>query len=404
MIRSTRVARFLTAMWAAALLAGCVGAPQPSSTEASASNEPLTPGASATGPAVSASTDATPGATDGPVPEGAIVIVVADELRLRAEPGTGGTVLGSVERGTVVRTTEGPVEIDGFRWYRVVDTTGRDGWAADGDGSDPWLSSIESSGDATALLALTSECDVVGPFNAPSTVVLGDGRVVLRGSDFGAWSVRRLSPAGVAHLQDNVLTSPYLQTSAVYEPIRRADAPEPPGHGACVFTFLLETDSELVRVRSVMWFGEQEETSFYEPAPERKALDEIARNLMAIDSVLDDPSWEASGWLPYIAEDYVLWAGPGVGPAPEGLVAIDPDALPVDIEAFGEAADTGRCGPISREQAFELARVLNQAGADPDVRLDATNFFGFEADGTWANLTLVPRTPQYELSCDEFSF
>ncbi|HEY6607813.1 MAG TPA: SH3 domain-containing protein [Candidatus Limnocylindria bacterium] len=404
MVLSVRAARLTATIGTMGLLAGCAGAPAPPSPSASASDGQPTTEASAMAAPTSPTTGGSPRATDGPAPEGALVIVVADELRIRAEPGIDGAVVGSIGRGAVVRTNDGPIEADGFRWYEVVDSIGREGWAADGDGSDPWLSAIESTEDVTPLLTFGYGCDVVGPFNAPSTVVFDDGRVVMRDSDSPGYIVRRLSPAGVAHLEDNVVSSPYLQRSAEYMPVQRADAGEPPGHGLCNFSFTVGTDAEPIVVRSVSWFGEEEETMFYEPAPERKALDEIAHNLMVIDSVLDESSWETSGWLPFIAEEYVLWVGPGVGPAPGGLVAIDPDALPIEVDGFGEPAASGRCATISREQTFELARALNQEVGAAAVRLDAVTFHEFEANDTWMSLTLVPRTPRYELSCDDFSF
>ena len=296
------------------VLAGCGTATQPSGSAASALPETPSADASVTVSATPAATsaDATPAATEVPAGEGAVVMVVADELRLRAEPGIEGAVVGELSRGTVVRATDGPVEAGGFRWYEVVDVSDHQGWAADGDGTDPWLAPIESVVDAGTLLAFGSACDVTGPFNAPSTVVLDDGRVILRGSDYGSWSVRRLSAAGMAHLQANVMSSPHLQQSDEYQPVPLAGA-EPPGHGLCVFTFSAGTGTEPIVVTSVGWFGEQEESTFYEPSPERKALDAIARNLMVIDSVLGESMWEPAGWLPFVAEEYVLWAGPGVG-------------------------------------------------------------------------------------------
>jgi hypothetical protein len=388
-------ARLMAATVVVLVLSACGGAPQPSGSIASV---PLTTGTAA--PSLNAS--ATAAASAVPGGEGATMIVVADELRLRAEPGTEGTVIGGLERGTMVRTTDGPNEVGGFRWYEVVDTTDRRGWAADGDGSDPWLAPIESIGDATALLALTTACDVVGPFNAP-LVLLDDGRVVLRGED-GTWNVRRLSAAGLEHVESNVLSSPYLQRSAEYQPVLLPGA-EPPGHGACVYTFDVDTDAGPVVVRSVMWFGAQEEGAFYQPAPEREALTAIANNLMAIDSVLGPSMWEPAEWLPFIADDYMLWLGPGVGPVWEGAPLIDPATLSIgDVDTFGDPAGTGRCGPLSREEAFELARALNRGGVPDEVRLDTATFAAYQTDEAWTTLTLVPRTPAYDLRCDEFSF
>ncbi|MGZ8513146.1 MAG: SH3 domain-containing protein [Candidatus Limnocylindria bacterium] len=393
MLRALRFGRLTAGMAILLALAGC-GEAQPSGSTASAPPETQT-GAS---PAASA----TPAATAAPSAEGAAMIVVADGLRLRAEPGTEAALVGTLARGTVVRTTDGPIEAGGFRWYEVVDTMDRLGWAAEGDGTDPWLSPIESIGDARPLLAFQYGCDVTGPFNAPSTIVFDDGRVVLRESRSGSYVVRRLSPAGVAHVGDNVLGSPYLQHSAEYPPVLLPGA-EPPGHGACSFTFTTGTDAEPVVITSTGWFGDQEESAFYEPSPERKALDAIARNLMAIDSVLGASMWESPGWLPFIAEDYMLWLEPGVGPVWEGAPLIDPATLTLgDLDTFGDPTGTGRCGPLSREGAFELARALNRAEVPDEVRLNVATFSAYQTDEAWTTLTLVPRTPAYDLGCDDF--
>ncbi len=404
-LQSMRFGGLAAATGVVLILVGCGTATQTSGSAASALPGTPSADASVTVSATPAATSAsTPAATQVSAAEGAIMMVVADELRLRGEPGIEGAVVGALARGTVVRAIDGPVEAEGFRWYDVVDVTSHHGWAADGDGIDPWLSPIESVADAGTLLSFGSACDVTGPFNAPSTVVLDDGRVILRGSDYGSWSVRRLSAAGMAHLQANVMSSPYLQQSAEYQPVPQAGA-EPPGHGLCVFTFSAGTETEPIVVTSVGWFGEQEESAFYEPSPERKALDAIARNLMVIDSVLGESMWEPAAWLPFVAEEYVLWAGPGVGPTPDGVPIVAPDALPFgDLDDFGDPAQGGRCGSVTREEAFELARVLNDAAGAAEAQLNAANFLAFESNGAWTQLVLVPRTPSYELSCDEFGF
>jgi hypothetical protein len=396
MLRAMRFGRLTAAVGVVLALSAC-GEAQPSGSTASAPPATQTAGATT-------SASATPTATAVPSAEGAAMVVVADELRLRAEPGTEEALVGTLARGTVVRTTDGPVEAGGFRWYEIVDTTDRRGWAADGDGTDPWLSPIESIGDVRPLLAFGYACDVTGPFNAPSTIVFADGRVVLRESSSGSYVVRRLSPAGVAHVGDNVLGSPYLQHSAEYPPVLLPGA-EPPGHGACAFTFTTGTDAEPVVVTSTGWFGDQEESAFYEPSPERKTLDAIARNLMDIDSVLGASMWEPAGWLPFIAEEYMLWLAPGVGPVWEGAPLIDPATLSLgDIDTFGDPSGTGRCGPLSREEAFELARALNGAGVPDVVRLNVANFSAYQTGEGWTTVTLVPSTPSYDLVCDEFSF
>ena len=225
-----------------------------------------------------------------------------------------------------------------------------------------------------------------------------EARTTARGASAGsrrpAWRIS----------EDEVLGSSYLQQSAEYRPVAQAGA-EPPGHGLCVFTFTAGTAADPVVITSAGWFGDQEESTFYEPSPERKALDAIARNLMAIDSVLDESMWEPAGWLPFVAEEYFLWAGPGAGPTPDGAPVVAPQALRLgDLDGFGDPDLGGRCGPVAREEAFELARVVNEAAGAAEVRLNAATFLAIASDGAWTQLVLVPRTPSYELACDAFGF
>jgi hypothetical protein len=153
-----------------------------------------------------------------------------------------------------------------------------------------------------------------------------------------------------------------------------------------------------VVVESVGWFGDAEERAFYEPSPERKALDSIARNLIQIDMVLEDPDWVGRG-LPYVPADYVITVADGTGPAPDGLPAIDPAALGLgDLDEFGDAHALGRCGVVTRAQAFELARVINAAAPD-SVRLDNLVYVTFTAPDGWISATLAPGFPGGESDC-----
>jgi hypothetical protein len=332
--------------------------------------------------------------------EGAIMQVVADELRMRAEAGTASTLVGTLERGTAVRIESGPVEADGFTWFEVVDLEGRGGWAADGDGTDPWLAGIPDMTGGTPMLMLEYGCDVIGPINPPATTVLDDGRVIATDQSSGyGWIVRQLSATGLEQLRDGVLESPYLQASAEFPPQPRADAGEPPGHGACSYTFTIAAGDEPIVVTTIGWFGDEEERTFYEPSPERKSLDGVARNLIAIDGVLGEEAWEGQG-LPFVAAEYSLHIGAGIGPAPEDAGLIDPNELGLgDIGSFGSPAGSGRCATLSRAQAFEVARVLRASNAALDVRLDAVTFPYFATDAGWFSVALAPVFPDGQPDC-----
>ncbi len=60
-------------------------------------------------------------------------------LSLRAEPGTGSTLVARLKAGTEVTVLEGPVQVDGYTWWKVQTAEGQIGWAAEGDATTRWL-------------------------------------------------------------------------------------------------------------------------------------------------------------------------------------------------------------------------------------------------------------------------
>lgn len=52
------------------------------------------------------------------------------DLRLRATPGLSGETLAFVQEGSLLRVLEGPVEADGYTWWRVQAPEDQTGWAA----------------------------------------------------------------------------------------------------------------------------------------------------------------------------------------------------------------------------------------------------------------------------------
>lgn len=325
--------------------------------------------------------------------------VVSDELRIRAAAGTDAELVGTLANGSIVRVESGPTEADGFTWLEVTDVAGRRGWAADGDATDAWLAPPPDATSGTPILTLRYGCEMVPPINPPATTVMDDGWVLTtrRGGMGSGWIVRRLTTSGLDAIRQDVLGSPYLQASARYEPQRLPGA-EPPGHGACLYTFTIPGEGEGVVVESIGWFGDEEERAFYQPSPERKALDGLARNLIDIDAVLGNEDWEGRG-LPYLATEYVIELVDGSEPAPDGSPTIDPAALGLgDLDAFGDPRGVGRCGVATRAQAFEFARVINAAAPD-SVWLDNLSYMNFTTGDGWIGANMAPRFPGGEADC-----
>lgn len=64
-------------------------------------------------------------------------------LTVRYEPGERGFVARRVLPGVLLTITEGPVPLDGLRWWRVLRADGLSGWAAEGDEQERWLTPLE---------------------------------------------------------------------------------------------------------------------------------------------------------------------------------------------------------------------------------------------------------------------
>jgi hypothetical protein len=391
--------RLLTFMLVA--LSGCTTAESPTASgSASDRTAPSAPSGAPSGDSEpSASGSAEPGGTAGN-----ILQVVADELRLRGEAGTDATLVDTLARGTTVRAVSDTVEADGFTWIEIVAIDGRRGWAATGDGVDPWLAPPVDLADAVPILTLDRGCDVVGPITMPLTTVFDDGHVVAQDSerDF-AWTVRQLSESGMETIREDVLGSPYLRASGEYVPQAKPGA-EPPGHGACLYTFNIPTEGEPIVVTSVNWFGDEEESTFYQPSPERKALTGIAENLIDIHNILQDGDW-AGAPVPWVASEYAVGIGPQPDPAPEGIPSLEPADLGLgDIAQFRTPMAGDAC-LISPEQAFEAIRALMSASADlppssqPQLGLNFVTFGSFATSDGWMNIVLAPRSHDDRPDC-----
>jgi hypothetical protein len=72
------------------------------------------------------------------------VVVTGGQLSIRALPGTDGTLLTRAEPGQEFTVRAGPQSVDGFNWFQIRSDDGSiEGWAADGDGTNRWLSPLE---------------------------------------------------------------------------------------------------------------------------------------------------------------------------------------------------------------------------------------------------------------------
>ncbi len=84
---------------------------------------------------------------DRPVQLGDDVLVTVGAtgvLSIRASASTSGRVEHQVPDRTQLTVVEGPIEANGYRWWKVTNESGNiTGWAAEGSGDDRWLTPLE---------------------------------------------------------------------------------------------------------------------------------------------------------------------------------------------------------------------------------------------------------------------
>lgn len=66
------------------------------------------------------------------------------QLSVRVTPGTSGALVAQVNSGSEFTVIAGPQSANGYMWYQIRSDDGSvEGWAAEGDGADRWLSPLE---------------------------------------------------------------------------------------------------------------------------------------------------------------------------------------------------------------------------------------------------------------------
>src|SRR5690606_5635156 len=126
-----------------------------------------------------------------------------------------------------------------------------------------------------------------------------------------------------------------------------------------------------VVVTSVGWLGDEEEAQYYEPAPERRALDELANQLRDPESLLGEDAWSGPA-AAYEADDYLLVLTTYRDVPPYGNPDVSEVPLPIDgaVDEFGEGYGGGqpaaRCGVIDSDEAAAIVDALTSLGVGDD--------------------------------------
>lgn len=73
-----------------------------------------------------------------------VTMAAGGQLSVRAQPSTEGTLITRVNPGTQYTVLAGPQSAGGFNWYQIRSDDGSvEGWAAEGQGTDRWISPLE---------------------------------------------------------------------------------------------------------------------------------------------------------------------------------------------------------------------------------------------------------------------
>lgn len=273
--------------------------------------------------------------------------------------------------------------------------------------ASPPTAAWEASGEL--LLRYSAMCDVPGPVAMPQTTVLQDGRVVwLRGADepTGApsvgWVVRQLSDEGIDAVRAAIAGTGLLEEDAQFSSEHREGAPDPPGQGACVYSFAHRDGSTDANVSSLMWFGDEYEATYNEPDPERQALDAFAHLAADPEAWLNEGSWAEPEARTYRAPAYLVtsteafWETSASGDV--GDTAWPFDEPPA---TYGEihGSNAWRCdvAPADRVTAFVESTVL------PDgtpIELPLTSEIWLTDGATKLGINLWPQMPDGHPGCE----
>jgi hypothetical protein len=184
---------------------------------------------------------------------------------------------------------------------------------------------------------------------------------------------RRLTPAGIAQLRETVTATGLFGTSGSYPGVALPNV-EPPGRGIDSYGISLGSGADAVTV--YWWSMFPDDALYYEPSPEREALDALGAQLIVFDTWLPDDAWAERELCTVQASRFrvFIFAQPYGG----ALADLPPDVANVPWPLGGEilswGADVGdhapdepyhaeRCGIAARADASRLVDKLRDAGA-----------------------------------------
>jgi hypothetical protein len=150
---------------------------------------------------------------------------------------------------------------------------------------------------------------------------------------------------------------------------------------------------------------------YYEPDPERRALDELASQLRDPESLLGEDAWDGPATT-YEADEYLLVLTAYRDVPPYGNPDISQVTLPTDEapDEFGDAYGAGveppnaRCDVLSRDEAAAIVDALTTLGVSEENSVGMDRATGASLDwaegGGVVDLYLLPRMPGEYPGCD----
>jgi len=245
--------------------------------------------------------------------------------------------------------------------------------------------------------------------SVPWLTLMGDGTLIWQPVPPGAESAslvrRTLTEQGLADLREHIFGAGLLDASATHE-LEPLPGANPPGRGVGVYMFTADDGDDQVVVRSLQWLGDEEEATYYQPAPEREELDALAQRLRDPESLLGADAWTGPA-EPYEGTEYQLLLTPYRDVPPYDTADASEIPWPFDgpLDEFGEVSGSQppvtRCGGLSRDEAAAIIDALAALGYE-QIGLDLATVGSLDwAEGNGrVDLTILPLMPDGYPPCD----
>ena len=318
-----------------------------------------------------------------------------------------GTTMTILIRTTAVAAVVAIAAIVGLQLSNLTDNVGTSPTPIPSATAEPSASTTPSAGPSSpgpsaepstaALVVRLMGGGEAGPVHL--VTILDDGRMITSDpSSANPPMERRLTPAGIQLVRDEMDATGLTDTSADYQPVANPGV-EPPGYGGAGPS--LEVGQPTGETVVVTWFLFGDPEDYFQPQPEAEALEALAARLATLDEWLPADAWEDASATPYVPSEYRMtiasqqWGG-------------SPDALPIEsdtvswpladeIAAFGEVTnpppDEVRCGIVEGEDGAAVIVALEEAGAVMGGPTGSSYELGERATSRLVTITLEPILP-----------